>query len=298
MQIVFHLGAYSSDVEHLAGGLMANPEVLAAHGIWCPAPASYRATLREIVSGLGGAVADDATQERVLDLCLEGAPSDVRRLVLYGGNFLSAPERVITQRGLYPFAGDRVRGLVNLFPEDDLTFCLATLNPAILLSNMLTRQSGRRSYDDILAGQPPETLLWGPVIAQIAEAASGRSFLVWANEDMPFLQPLLMRRLAGLPDGGAALNAENSLLAQLVSTAGMEEFERRLSALPAAERYGAARDALVAEVLEIFALADQTEAEVALPGWDQGFVDQLGSGYERDMRDAAAIRGVELLSVA
>ena len=50
------------------------------------------------------------------------------------------------------------------------------------------------------------------------------------------------------------------------------------------------------EALEKYALPDQLEVEIALPGWTQELVDRITANYDRDVAEIAALPGIEFIS--
>lgn len=296
MQIVFHLGAYATDIDHLTAALTANPEVMRARRVFIPQPEVYRAMLRDLITSVkSGTIPDVETQDAFIALCTKDAPFEVDRLILTNGNFLAAPDRLITPHGLYAYAGDRTRILTQILPEDKIEFWFGLINPTLMLNTLFARQSARRSYDDIIAGQPPESLSWADPVRQIVDAAQGRPVVVWSNEETPVLAPELLRLLADLPED-AKLQGEFDLLEKLLSNSGKSDLKAHLDAHPDLSLREKVRFAT--SLLETAANPQKIEAEINLPDWTQSFADMVDAAYRRDTAEVEGLPGVTFITPA
>lgn len=294
MQLAFHLGAHATDDERLMRTLAANPEALAAARTVAPAPKQYRAALRDALIALKGRPADEATQKSLLTTCAGGTEGEVARLVFSHENFLALPDRAIGLTGLYPAAADKLGPLANLFPEAETEFHLGLLNPAVLLNALVARQN-QRSYDEILAGQSPDSLRWLPVIERMAGTAkaAGARLVLWCDEDMPLIFPEVLRSLGGLA-ATSALNGEDVLLQSIMSDEGLSRMRAYLAQHPVQSI--AQRRKVVMAFLDKFARADALEAEITLPGWTSDLVARMSESYEADVAQISQIEGVTFLA--
>jgi len=295
MQLVFHLGAHSTDEERLIRTLAGNSEALATAGAHVPSPRAYRTALRDALIVLKGRPADAATQAGLLEACAQGALGPVERLIFSYENFLALPDRAIGPAGLYPAAAEKLAPLANLFPEAETEFHLGLINPAVLIAALVARQSGR-SYDEILAGQPPEALRWGPVIQRMAaatQAVPNARLVLWCNEDLPLIFPELLRSLAGLA-ASTPLAGEHGLLETLMTEEGLRRMRGYLAQHPA--QSVAQRRKVVTAFLDKFARPEVMETEIPLPGWTDELVARITAAYEEDIGMIAALEGVTFIA--
>lgn len=292
MQVVFHLGAYSTDADRLIGMLNENAQTLAAEHVRIPPPTSYRAAMRDALVALQGQPADPDTADTLLDLCTENRPEDVRRLLLSHGNFLGLPDRLIGPSGLYPLAADRIGPLSNLFPDEEVEFHLALINPALLLQALASRPSGR-SYDELLNGLSPLDLRWEPVVTRMVEAAQGRRLVIWCNEDMPLVLPEVARSFAGLPET-TPLRGEEAMLAQLMNEEGLTRYIGYVAQHP--PQSISHRRKIVSAFLDKYAKPAALEVEMSLPGWDDTLADEIADLYDDDVARIATMPGVTFIA--
>jgi len=187
MQIVFHLGTHFSDEGRLLRALAANAGPLEAQGCIVPPPARYREPIRELLNALRGAPADATAQETLLDTITEH--DDFARLILSHENFMGFPVQVVSPQGFHAQAGQRLQALCNLFPGAETEFFMALVNPATLMPAIVRFAQRKYSYDQIMAGQPPEDLRWAPVVREMLDAIGGRKLVLWCNEDTPLIWP-------------------------------------------------------------------------------------------------------------
>ena len=131
MQIVFHIGAHCTDDGQIQACLSKNRAILAREGIIVPNPGRFRAILRETLLVLNGEPASPEVQEIMLDSILtEDRPE---RIIFSNDAFLCGVKKVVSGQGLYPEAAEKVMKLYNLFPDENVEFCLALRNPATFL---------------------------------------------------------------------------------------------------------------------------------------------------------------------
>lgn len=295
MQLVFHLGAHSTDEERLIRTLAGNPEALAGAMAHVPSPRAYRGALRDALIALKGRPADAETQARLREACVQGAIGPVERLVFSYENFLALPDRAITAAGLYPAAADKLAPLANLFPAATTEFHLGLVNPAVLIAALVARQPGR-SYDEILAGQPPEALRWGPVVARMVGALRtipGARLVLWCNEDLPLIFPEVLRSLAAIAPA-IPLAGEDGLIETLMTEEGMRRMRSYLSQHP--PQTVAQRRKVAMAFLDKFARPETLETEIPLPGWTDDLVAQITADYEADVAGIAALEGVSFIA--
>ncbi len=289
MQIVYHVGAHGSDQTKLVRTLLRNREGLLRHGVEIPAPNRYFGVFGEAITSLNGGEASVEMQQILLDMLVDH--EDSQRLVLSQSMFLGTPQRALSKTGLYPLSPRRLRGLSNLFPDSVVEFHLAVVHPATQVAQLVARNKG--DYDGIVNGADPRNLRWAPAVRAMLEAVPDREFVIWAQEDLPFTWPEVLRRIAGVGTE-VPLIGEDTVLAELLSPDILHELQAHLLANPALT-IRARRD-LVEQALAAGSMATAMETDIALPGWSQDLIDELSDIYAADLAELAAISGVEFIS--
>ncbi|MCB2135448.1 MAG: hypothetical protein KDE08_05805 [Rhodobacteraceae bacterium] len=289
MQIAYHLGAHCTDEDRLVRSLLKNRGVLAPQGIVVPAPRLYRQLLPRIVQSLDDGPAGRETQKVILDAVAEGERPE--RLVFSHDFLIGYPRAAISAEGFYRNIGSRVTAFTNLFPEAEAEFLLALRNPATLIPALVQRVPDA-SYASLMEGVEPFNLRWAPVIERMLEALPDIDLTVWCNEDTPLIWPELLRTLAGL-GFDAEMEGDFDLLATIMSETGMSRLKTFLETHP--PRSIAQRRRIVSAFLDKFALADEVEMEVPMPGWTDDLVAGLTERYAADIADIAALPGIDLI---
>lgn len=275
-------------MEQIIRSLLRNRDELWKVGVEIPAPSRYRGVFTEAATALKEGPASREMQEMLLDAAMDS--DHAARVVLCQPGFIGLPRRALTSNGLYPFAHKRLLGLSNLFPESEVEFFLGIQHPARQVQHLLSVQ--KRSYESVMQGIHPLQLRWAPLFQRIVEAVPGRRIVTWAQEDLPFTWPELLRRMAGVPQAMPLLD-EDTILADILTPDALSELRTRIQGQPGLD-IGGRRD-LVEQAL---AQADpaRMEADVEVPGWSQGLIDQLSEVYAADLAEIAALSGVEFIA--
>jgi hypothetical protein len=106
-------------------------------------------------------------------------------------------------------------------------------------------------------------------------------------------RPEVVRRVATMPSD-VPLKAGLQVLADLLQPEGMQMVRDELARQ---ERLTVdSRRAVFSAALAKYALPDQIEQEIALPGWTQDLVDQISDLYDEDVAQIAALPGVEFIT--
>lgn len=289
MRIVYHLGAHCTDDERLIRCLWKNRETLSEQGIIVPAPTRYRALLRDTAVTLKGRAASRDTQAVVLDQIMEEDHAD--RLVLSWDNFLSYPQWAIRSRRLYPAAAERIRAFTQIFPEIDAEFHLALRNPASFVPALFGRLNGK-SLEEVMGGADPRDLSWFRLVEEVRTLNPNASLTIWCDEDTPLIWPEVLQAVAGYAPATAMTDVDD-LLADLMSSDGLERMRAYMAANPPANV--TQRRRIVSAFLDKFALSDQIDMELDLPGWDQDLIDTLNDNYRNDISRIRTIPGVTFL---
>ena len=289
MQIVYHVGAHGSDQAKLIRTLLRNRGGLLKYGTEIPAPNRYIGLFGEAIGSLNGGEASPEMQEILLDMLIDN--EDAKRLVLSQSMFLGTPQRALSKTGLYPLSPRRLRGLSNLFPDSVVEFHLGVVHPATQVAQLVARNKG--DYHATINGADPRQLRWAPSVRAMLEAVPDREFVVWAQEDLPFTWPEVLRRMAGVgPE--VPLVGEDAVLADLLTPEILHDLQANIDATPDLSIRG--RRNLVEQALAAGGTVAAMESDVALPGWTQDLIDELSEIYAEDLAEVAAISGVEFIS--
>lgn len=317
MKIVYHIGANGTDGDKLVRSLLKNARGAADRGIAIPLPGKYRRLLRETVQTLSGAAPAPDTRDILLDAILDDRPEDgpedgpgdgpgngpngepnggpphrtVNRVVMSNSAYICLPVRVFEAGEFYGLLTMKIRALKQLFPQDDLEIHFALRNPATFVPTIWD-QVRNRPFPAFMGGVDPRTLRWSDVIRRMRLAAPSARITVWCNEDTPLLWGDILRGMIGLAETDP-LAGEHDLLATIMSADGLARFESYLATHPPQTSLQKRR--VIAAFLDKYALPDEVEEEVDLPGWDAALVHDLTAAYEADLADVARIDGVKVL---
>lgn len=289
MQVAIHFGTHGTEPERMIRTLMENRDWLLANGVEVVPPGRYKGVLDKSLTSLRGGEASPAMEEVIYDALLES--DNVRRMVISQASLIGAPVRCLTDKGLFPQAGPRMRAVAGLFPSAEVEVSLAIQNPALQIPHLLSRlpdPPGVRA----LAGCDPRSLRWGPAMQRIVDSMQGRRVIVWCYEDTPLVWPEAVRRIARMP-ADVPLKSGLAVLGDLLPPAGMVELREALTR--AGPLTVAARRAIFAEMLGRHARPESIQQEILIPGWTQDLVDEITDAYEEDVAMIAALPGVEFL---
>lgn len=290
MQIVFHIGANCTDGERLLKSLLKNVDTFRERGVRIPGPGKYRRLLRETIQNIGTGMPAPDTRAILIDAILDDDTAD--RMVLSQSNFLAAPPRVFDRGVLYANAGMKLGALRRLFPEDSLEIHMAIRNPATFVPAVFA-QVGNRGYPGFMNGVDPRAIRWSDLILRMRSEVPEAALTVWCNEDTPLIWSQLIRELAGV-DPLTRITGGFDLLSAIMSPEGMKRFLGYLKSHP--PQTEAQKRRIIAAFLDKYALDEEIEDEIDLPGWDEALIDELTDAYEEDIHTVAAIEGVTFIS--
>ena len=290
MQVVYHLGAHSTDEDRLIKCLKRNGDALERARTIVPWPGRYRLVLRDALLTLRGKAADAQYQETILDTVVD--EDDFDRIVFSHDFFMCIPQRVITPEGLYAMVPAKIGPLANILADAQAEFHMAMVNPATLIPALIERIKDS-TYESVMQGLDPRALRWAPMVHKMAQAAQGRRLVIWCNEDLPLIWPELLRSLGGLKNE-AELDGDFAILGAIMAPEGLERLRTYLTSHP--PQTIAQRRKIVTAFLDKFALEDQIQIEVPLPGWTEELVQEITEIYEADAAEIAQIPGVEFIA--
>ncbi len=292
MHVTFHLGAHFTDDDQLVKSLLRNKGRLAERGVIVPGPSRYRNLLSKVVPKLAGQPASRDTQAMVLDTILDA--DDAERLILSHANFLGGPKKVLGDGQLYPMAARNTAWLRALFPDNPVTFFIATCNPASFVPALWRRLADTTPLPEFLGRFDPNALYWSDVIHAIREANPDCPITVWCNEDTPLIWNEILHKVTGLEHDEKMLG-ELDVIGQITAKEGIKRMRTYMKTHTIQSE--AQRRRIMAAFLDKYALDDAIEEELNLPGWTEELVDQMTAAYDDDMSEISNIPGVTLLTV-
>jgi hypothetical protein len=290
MQVVFHCGVHGTDLYRMVKTLLQNRDWLLPEGIEPVTPNRHRDVFAEALSALNGGRATPKMEQVMLDAVLD--TDDPSRVIFSTPTFLGKASRALSSDGLYASAGEKMASLANLFPSAEVEFFLGLKNPATLIPFILA-QEGSGSYAEVMGGIDPESLRWAPTIRRILATLPGRRIVVWCHEDTSLIWPEVVRRISTMPSD-VPLKAGLQILGDILHPDGIKMIrdamaqETRLTI--------ESRRRIFSAALQKYALPEQIEVELDLPGWDQDLVDRITAGYDQDIAEIAALTGIEFIT--
>lgn len=289
MHIALHIGANCTDEDRLLKSILKNADVLSGQNVKAPGPGKYRRLIRETIQTLNGAAPDPDARQVLLDAILDDDHPD--RLVMSNENFICIANRIFDKARFYDQAAFKIKGLVDLFPDDEIEIFLGLRDPATFLPAVFA-ESKYEDFGKFLQGIPLGDIRWSDVIGRVQAAAPGAKLTVWCNEDTPFIWGELIRRICGL-DPMTRITGGYDLLTQIMAPEGMARFLAFLRSNPPASE--AQKRQIIAAFLDKYALAAEIEEEIDLPGLDARTVQELSLRYEEDVDLIASMPGVTLI---
>lgn len=290
MEIALHLGANCTDEDRLLKSILKNVDTLAEHGINAPGPGKYRRLIRETIQSLDGAAPAADARQIMLDAILDH--DTPRRLVMSNTNFICVPNRIFENGMLYDQAEFKLRGFLQLFPEDEIDIYLALRDPATFLPDAY-RRSKADSFAAFMQGREPHGVVWSDLVRRIRQVAPQATLTVWCNEDTPLIWAELIRDIAGL-DRDVKITGGFDLLASIMSKEGMNRFLAYMQAHP--PQTDTQKRRVIAAFLDKYALSDEIEETVDLPGLTEDDISDLSEAYEEDVARIAAMPDVTFIA--
>ncbi len=292
MQVVLHLGAHCTDEDRLTACLLKNAEAFRDHGIAVPQPKRYRRLLRDTVHAMTTDEPATEAAEVLVDAMLDDDIAQIDRLILSHKNFLSAQRTALSKGVLYNTAEQKLTDFGRLFPEDEVELFLGIRNPATFLPALFDA-SKTETFVDFMDGADPRDVYWSHLVERIRTAVPDMALTVWCNEDMPLIWAEILREIAGF-DPNVPIEGEFALLSEIMSKEGMQRFRAYLKTHPVMTEVQKRR--VIAAFLDKFALEEEVEQELDLPGWTEPLIDTLTEAYEEDVYAISRIPGVTLIT--
>ena len=289
MEIALHIGANCTDEDRLLKSILKNADVLARHGISAPGPGKYRRLIRETIQNLNGAAPAANTRQILLDAILDDETP--QRLVLSNTNFICIPNRIFDGGVLYSQAEFKLRGMTDLFPDDEIDIYLGLRDPATFLPDAFHR-SKSDSFSGFMQGRDPHSVVWSDLVRRIRAVVPHATLTVWCNEDTPLIWAELVRDIAGL-DRDVKITGGFDLLASIMSNEGMNRFLNYMQLHP--PRSDAQKRRVIAAFLDKYALLEEVEDVIDLPGITAEDLADLSDAYDDDVARIAQMPDVTFL---
>lgn len=290
MDIAFHIGANCTDDDRLLKSLLKNNGIFSAHGVKVPGPGKYRRLIRETIQNLNGAPPAPDTRGILLDAILDD--ESTRRLVMSNSNFICIPNRIFDKGVFYEQTEAKVRALTQLFPEDPIDLFLGIRNPATFLPDAF-KQSKATTLDAYLKGFHPTQIRWSDVVRRIRFAAPHCRLTVWCNEDTPMIWAELIRTISGIAPS-AKITGGYDLLAAIMSSEGMNRFLNYMRTHPPQNE--TQKRKIIMAFLDKYALDDEIEEDIDLPGMTGELVFELSEIYDQDVNMIAQMEDVRFIA--
>ncbi len=289
MKIALHIGANCTDDDRLLKSLLKNADALAKLGTKVPGPGKYRRLLRETIQNLDGSNPEANTREILIDAIVDG--DEPERLVLSNSNFVCIPNRIFERGVFYEQAEPKLRGLKRLFPEDEFEIFLGVRNPATFVPAIF-HQSKATALETYLKGFHLTDIRWSDVVRRIQHVLPNASLTVWCNEDTPLIWAEIVRAMAGI-GSEQRITGGFDLLSSIMAPEGMKRFLSYIKAHP--PQSDAQKRRIISAFMDKYALDEEIEEEIDVPGIDQEMIEVLTEIYEQDIEMIGQMTNVRLI---
>ncbi len=290
MQIALHIGAHSTDNDRLIKCMLKNKKMLAETGVSVPGPSRYRTLIRETIQALNGGRPSQEAQDALLEDIIEDEGAE--RVLLANEHFICVQQKILEHGVLYARAADRISELSNLFYGHEVEIFLAVANPATFLPTVAGRLKNK-SFAEWYGLTDAMGLRWSDVVQRIRAANPNATMTVWCNEDTPLIWAQLMREFGGL-DHMVEMTGQFDIMAQIMRAEGRKRLKTYLTENPPTNEIHLRR--IIAAFLDKYAVEDEVEVELDLPGWTEDYVYALTDLYEEDCYAIERIPGVTFIT--
>ncbi|MBP0484637.1 hypothetical protein [Sagittula salina] len=292
MQVILHVGVHCTDEDRILKCLLRNADTWRHEGVAIPGPSKYRRLLGDAITKLKGTTPGEDVREVLLDAILTEDPHQIDRLVLSNDNFFSVPKLALDERRLYLKAESRLQTFADIFAGDDVEIFMGLRNPATFLPATFGA-TPHEEFGSFLNGMDPMHLRWSDLIRRIREAVPQVPVTVWCNEDTPIIWGEVIRGMAGI-EMTRKITGAFDLFSRIIDREGMKRFRAFLAENPHINEMQKRR--VMAAFLDKYAMDEEIEEDVDLPGWDAAYIDRLTERYEADLGTIAEMHGVSLIT--
>ena len=185
----------------------------------------------------------------------------------------------------------QIGNLKLLFPHAQLEVQFGMRNPATLIPALF---AGSRFSDftEFTQDMQPSAVTWSEMLVRLRKGHPDVPVTVWCNEDTPLLWGQILREMVDVPFD-YPLSGTDDLVETIMDKAGFARMQRYLAENPTQSELQRRR--IIGAFLERYALDEEIEEELDLPGWTPDLIEHLSLGYDEDMGRIATIPGVTLL---
>ncbi|MGR3712372.1 MAG: hypothetical protein ACU0A6_04550 [Shimia sp.] len=290
MKLVLHTGAHFTDENKLVKSLAKNATQLSEHGVTVPEPRTYRRQIRDIMDNVDAYPISPAHRDGLVRSMLGDTLPD--RIILSNSNFFGVPRGAVRDNRIYPNAAERLADFAKLFHAEDIELFIAIRDPATFLP-ALVNGSTEKSLDVVTGGSAPMGLRWSELVMRVRQAVPEVPVTAWCNEDTPLIWEEVLREFAGF-DPNTPVDGGSDLLRAIMTPEGFQRYEEYVAKHPALTEIQNRR--VIAAFLDKFAIDEEVEEELDLPGWSEEFVEAMSDAYDEDVFLIERIPGVTLIT--
>jgi hypothetical protein len=172
-----------------------------------------------------------------------------------------------------------------------LEIFIALRNPATFLPQVF-QQSKAATLETYLKGFYPTHIKWSDVIRRIRFTVPDAELTVWCNEDTPLIWAELIRKIGGV-DNYTRITGGVDLLSAIMSPEGMKRFLTYMKEHPPQTEEQKRR--IISAFLSKYAIDDEIEEEIDIPGLDDHMLENLTEIYEQDLDVIAQMDDVHFI---
>jgi hypothetical protein len=289
MKLVLHAGVHFTEEDRLMKCLLRNADDFASKGVMVPGQSKYRGILRETLNAMASAPPSDMARDVLMDAILDDGEAE--RVILSDANFFRTPKTAVQQGMFYPAAPVRMMRMAQIFEQDEVEIFIGIRNPAAFLP-ILHAKAEDTDPAEFWGGRDPRDVVWSDMLDLLRQAVPNVPITVWCNEDTPLIWAHIIRQMAGLADDQKIIGGFD-LLSSIMSTEGMKRFRSYLKDHPVMTEHQKRR--AIAAFLDKYALDEEVEEELDMPGWTDDLVQEMTDIYDEDVAAIAAMDGVRVL---
>lgn len=289
MKLVLHAGVHFTEEDRLMKCLLRNADDFAAKGVMVPGHSKYRGILRETLNAMVSAPPSEMARDVLMDAILDDGEAE--RVILSDANFFRTPKTAVVQGMFYPAAPVRMMRMAQIFDRDEVEIFIGIRNPATVLPILYSKSENKDSAA-FWGGRDPRDVVWSDTIDLLRQSVPNVPITVWCNEDTPLIWAHIIRQMAGLADDQKIIGGFD-LLSSIMSSEGMKRFRAYLKDHPVMTEHQKRR--AIAAFLDKYALDDEVEEELDMPGWTAELVDEMSDIYDADVAAIAEMPGVRVL---
>ena len=196
--INLYLGAHKTATTHLQGILLANRERLQAKSIGLSAPQDVRKEWLPKFFKYCNAPGERKTH---LGKYLRDLRPDARTWILTEENIIGVSNDLAVKSGIYPFAAQRLKALVELFGDDNVTLFFSIRSYGSFYRSAyseVVRNRGYIPFDEFYDEGRFADNSWVDFVQRVQEVFPQDRITLWRFEDFRGLVPRLLQAMTGL----------------------------------------------------------------------------------------------------